>query len=100
MREKIDRLLVMLTSWGCDKWVHLVAALVAAWVVSAAVNAVCLMAGCSIHRSVIGLVGVVASAILFILKEVYDKRTQDLFDKQDLTASFVGCALFYIVYCV
>ncbi len=100
MREKIDRLLVILTSWGCDKWVHLVAALVVAWAVSTVVKSICLMTGCRPSRSIIGLVGVVVSAILFILKEVYDKHTQDLFDKQDLTASFVGCALFYIVYCV
>ncbi len=91
---------MLLTSWGCDKWVHLVAALVVAWVISTVVMVICLTAGYRPHRSVVGLVGVIVSAILFLLKEVYDKRTQDLFDKQDLTASYVGCALFYIVYCV
>ena len=100
MREKIDRLLMLLTSWGCDKWVHLVAALVVAWVISTVVMVACAVSGNGISRSVIGLTGVVGGAILSIVKEIYDKHTQDLFDKQDLTASFVGCALFYIVYCV
>ena len=98
--RKVDRLLDMLTSWGCDRWVHLVAALVVAWLFSTATMFLTSVAGIGMHRAVLGLVGVAGGVLLSLIKEIYDKRTQGLFDLNDLTAGFVGCALFYIIYSV
>jgi hypothetical protein len=98
--RKIDRLLDMLTSWGCDRWVHLVAALVVAWLTSTATMIVTSLAGMCVSRPILGIAGVAGGALLSLVKEIYDKRTQGLFDMSDLTAGFVGCALFFIIYSV
>ena len=98
--RKVDRLLDMLTSWGCDRWVHLVAALVVAWLTSTAMMAITSLAGMCVPRPILGIAGVAGGALLSLVKEIYDKRTQGLFDLNDLTAGFVGCALFYVIYCV
>lgn len=98
--RKVDKLLVLLTSFGCDRWVHLVMCLVASWATATAFNVVAMMSSLHTERVIAGLIGVLVGALIAILKEVYDYKTEELFDSADLSAGLIGVALFFIVYCV
>ena len=100
MREFFDKLLTVCRKWESDKWVHVVLFIVIPWAVATAVTVLGVLTGKPLVRVVAGLVGVVGGIAVALWKEWYDKRTQDLFDEQDLVASFVGVALFFIIYCV
>lgn len=94
----IDRLGNKLVSFGCDRWVHLVMCLAVSWL--GATVAGIAMGSQYEERPVVGLVGIAVGVIAGICKEVFDKLTTGKFDDGDLSADFVGVALFYIVYCV
>ena len=98
MREKLDELLIVLTSWGCDRWIHLVASLVIAWLIAVIITIGAIIAYQPIEHHVIGLISIVIAAALGASKEWYDLKTFGSFDMQDLAADFVGVALFFAVY--
>ena len=98
--RKIDRLGKLLVSFGCDRWVHLVVCLVVSWTAATLFNAIAVMVSQPTERVLAGLVGVAVGVVVAIAKEVYDKKTTNLFDEGDLAAGFVGIALFYLIYCV
>lgn len=99
--RKVDKLLTLLTSFGCDRWVHLTVCLVVSWLVATVANVAWLVITTHYtERAIVGLIGVLGGILLAIGKEIYDYKTEDLFDKTDLSASLIGVALFYVVYCV
>jgi low temperature requirement protein LtrA len=99
--RKVDKLLTLLTSFGCDRWVHLTVCLVVSWLVATVANITWFIATSHYtERAIVGLIGVLGGILLAIGKEIYDYKTGDLFDKIDLSASLIGVALFYVVYCV
>ena len=99
--RKVDKLLTLLTSFGCDRWVHLTVCLVVSWLVATFANVAWFVTTSQFaERAIVGLIGMLGGVILAISKEVYDYKTEDLFDKADLSASLIGVALFYVVYCV
>ena len=102
MRRFLDNLLTEFRRWDTDKWVHIVVFTVLSWVVAVVTWGILMITGFSLHaeRPVVGLVGVTAGIITAFWKEWYDKRTEDLFDKEDLAASFIGVAIFYVIYSI
>lgn len=99
--RKVDKLLTLLTSFGCDRWVHLTVCLVVSWLVATLANVAWLVITSHYtERAVVGLIGVLGGILAAFGKEVYDKKTTGLFDVRDLVADFVGMAIFYVVYCV
>lgn len=99
--RKVDKLLTLLTSFGCDRWVHLTVCLVVSWLVATIANVAWFVTiSHYTERAIVGLIGVLGGTLLAIGKEVYDYKTENLFDKTDLSASLIGVALFYVVYCV
>ena len=99
--RKIDKLLLTLRSFGCDRWIHLVAGLFISWIGTVIVNVlVLILSSHGLERAVAGLAGVVVGIIAAFCKEVYDYKSGNIFDKLDLAASLIGIALFYAVYCV
>lgn len=94
----IDRFGNWLCSFGCDRWVHLVMCLAVSWL-GATVAGVA-MGSQYEERPVVGLAGIAVGVMVGICKEVFDKLTTGKFDDGDLSADFIGVALFYIVYCV
>ena len=100
MRKLFDDILMFCRRWEVDKWVHIVAAIIVAWVCSTITKSVCVLCGVVPNRVVMGLVGVACGAVAVILKDLYDKKTTNLFDEEDVAAGFVGLALYFIVYSV
>lgn len=99
--RKVDKLLTLLTSFGCDRWVHLIMCLVVSWLVATTANITWFVVTTQFaERAIVGLIGVLGGILLAIGKEIYDYKTEDLFDKTDLSASLIGVALFYVIYCV
>lgn len=99
--RKVDKLLTLLTSFGCDRWVHLTVCLVVSWLVATAANIAWLVITSQFaERAIVGLIGVLGGILAAFGKEIYDKKTTGLFDVGDLVADFVGMAIFYIIYCV
>lgn len=99
--RKVDKLLTLLTSFGCDRWVHLTVCLVVSWLVATVANVVWfVLTSQYAERAIIGLIGVLGGILVAIGKEIYDYETEELFDKSDLSASLIGVSLFYVVYCV
>ena len=94
----IDRFGNWLCSFGCDRWVHLVMCLAVSWL-GATVAGVA-MGSQYEERPVVGLAGIAVGVMVGICKEVFDKLTTGKFDDGDLSADFIGVALFYVVYCV
>ena len=95
-----DDLLTACRQWDVDAWVHILAFLLLAWVSATAVRILPMFFGLHVERPVAGLAGAAVSACAAIWKECFDRRTEDLFDRNDLAAGFVGIAIFYAVYCV
>ena len=98
MRDKLDELLLVLTSWGCDRWVHLVASLVIALLTAILIIIASAVTQCFIEHSVVGIISVLVTAAIGLLKELYDKKTIGLFDVDDLAADFIGAALFFAIF--
>lgn len=95
MRKVLDTLLTWLRQWESDKWIHVVAFLLLAWLVARLL--VC-CDGLAAHGGTIAtLIGAGVSALMAIGKEVYDKKTEGLFDWQDLWASWLGIGLFVMM---
>lgn len=92
MREKIDKLTKWLVSFGTDKYIHLLTAMIVAFV------AAFIFSLFGLHRAVNGLAGIVVGVIVSLAKEVYDEETTGLFDMKDLAADFIGLALFYVIH--
>lgn len=91
----MDTVLTFLRQWESDKWIHTVAFLLLAW-------AVARLTGCCDGIAAYGsavpkVIGAVVSAVLAVGKECYDKKTQGLFDRQDLWASWVGVGLYLMM---
>lgn len=98
MRDKLDELLLVLTSWGCDRWVHLVASLVIALLTAILIIIASAATQCFVEHSVVGIISVLVTAAIGLLKELYDKKTIGLFDVDDLAADFIGAALFFATF--
>lgn len=95
MRRLFDKILTLCRKWDTDKWVHIVLGLIVSWT-GATLSSLFL----GMPRPLIGLVGVAVGFLFCLWKECFDKKTEGLFDEEDLAAGFVGVALFYIIYCV
>lgn len=89
--RKIDKVLTWLRQWESDKWIHVVAFLLLAWMVGRLVS--CFDAVAAYETAI----GAAAAAVAAILKEKYDERTESLFDKQDLWASWLGVGLYVMM---
>ena len=100
MRKMFDDLLTACRQWDVDKYVHILVAIVLAWLASTAIRVLLIFFGIYLERPVAGLAGAAVAAAAIIWKECFDKRTTGLFDREDLAAGFVGIAIFYAVYCV
>lgn len=98
MRDKLDELLLVLTSWGCDRWVHIVASLVIALLTAILIIIASAATQCFVGHSVVGIISVLVTAAIGLLKELYDKKTIGLFDVDDLAADFIGAALFFAIF--
>ena len=98
MKDKLDELLLVLTSWGCDRWVHLVASLVIALLTAILIIITSAATQCFVEHSVVGIISVLVTAAIGLLKELYDKKTIGLFDVDDLAADFIGAALFFAIF--
>lgn len=98
MRDKLDELLLVLTSWGCDKWVHIVASLVIALLTAVVVIIASAVTGCFMSHTATGIISVITVVAVGVLKEIYDKKTIGLFDEEDLAANFIGAALFFAIF--
>lgn len=93
-REKWDRFVERLISFGVDKWMHIVLIMVIAWLASV----VFLPFGFS--RVVRGILAVLVGALVAIGKEVYDKKTTGVVEKKDLVADGIGLLLFFVIHVV
>lgn len=91
--RKIDKVLTWLRQWESDKWIHVVAFLLLAWAVGRITAAMV-----SQHTGILSTaIGAAAAAVLAVGKEWYDKRTESLFDMQDLWASWLGVGLYIMM---
>lgn len=98
MRKLLDTVLTWLRQWESDKWIHVVAFLLLAWV---ATRLLVCCDGLAAHDGTVAtLTGAGVSALMAVGKEVYDKQTEGLFDWQDLWASWLGVVLYLIIYFV
>lgn len=88
----MDTVLTFLRQWESDKWIHVVAFLLLAWAVARVLMCCDGIAACG--TALPKLIGAGVSAVLAVMKECYDKKTQDLFDRQDLWASWAGVGLY------
>ena len=88
-REKFDRFAEWLEAFGTDKWIHVIAVMVVAWVVATVVSVF------GLPRAFNGLIGIAAAIVAGVWKEAYDKRTTGY-----LVADGVGLVLFYLIYVV
>ena len=93
-REKFDKFAEWLESFGTDKWIHVIAVMMVAWVVATVVSIF------GLPRAFNGLMGVAAAIVAGVWKEAYDKRTTGLWDNKDIVADGVGMVLFYLIYVV
>ena len=93
-REKFDRFAEWLEAFGTDKWIHVIAVMVVAWVVATVVSVF------GLPRAFNGLIGIAAAIVAGVWKEAYDKRTTGLWDNKDLVADGVGALLFVAAYCL
>ena len=102
MRNLFDKILTICRKWDTDKWVHIVAFLLTAWIIATVARIFLQTIGCPLYgeRAVTGLAGLAVGIPLAVWKELFDKKTSNLFDREDLAASFTGLAIFYVVYCV
>lgn len=88
----MDTVLTWLRQWESDKWIHLVAFLLLAWLVARTL--LCCDAIAAHGTALPKVIGAGVSALMAILKEWYDWRTEQLFDRQDLWASWLGVGLY------
>lgn len=100
MRKLFDNILTLCRKWESDKWVHVVLFIIVSWFFATIASAIGVFIEKPLARPIAGLVGVAFGSAFSIWKECFDKRTEGLFDEQDLVASFSGVAIFYIIYCV
>lgn len=98
MRKFFDNLLTLCRQWDSDKWAHIVGAIIVAWIVATISKVIMLAMGMEYQRVIPGLCGAAIASLGCIWKEWFDKRTEDLWDGQDLSAGFVGVAIFIIIY--
>lgn len=98
MRKWVDNLLGVLTSWGCDRWVHLVASLAIALLLTVVFNIVIAIAFSCRGTIVVGLISTILTVLIGFIKELWDKNTTGLFDIHDFAADCIGAALFFIIY--
>lgn len=91
MRKLFDTVLTFLRQWESDKWIHVVAFLLLAWAVGRCVGFF------GVPDMLSKVIGAVVSAALGVAKECFDKRTENLFDRQDLWASWSGVAIYILV---
>lgn len=95
MRTLFDTVLTFLRQWESDKWIHTIAFLLLAWAVARVL--MCCDGIAAYGTAVPKIIGAVVSAALAVGKECYDKKTQGLFDRQDLWASWVGVGLYLMM---
>lgn len=93
-REKWDKFVERLISYGVDKWMHIVLLMVIAWVASV------LFLPFGFSRVVRGIIAVLVGAAVAIGKEVYDKKTTGVVEKKDLVADGIGLLLFFVIHVV
>lgn len=91
----MDTVLNWLRQWESDKWIHVVAFLLLAWLVARLTG--CCDGIAAYGTAVPKIIGAGVSALMAVLKEWYDWRTEQLFDRQDLWASCLGDALYLIM---
>ena len=91
----MDTVLTWLRQWESDKWIHVVAFLLLAWLVARLTG--CCDGFAAYGTAVPKVIGAVVSAVLAVGKEWYDWRTEQLFDRQDLCASWLGVGLYLIM---
>lgn len=90
-RGKWDEFVVWLVAFGVDKWMHIVLIMVVAWLVSL----VFLPFGLS--KAARALLGVLAGIAVGIGKELYDKKTTGVVEKNDLIADGIGLVLYFLI---
>ena len=91
----MDTVLNWLRQWESDKWIHVVAFLLLAWLVARLTG--CCDGIAAYGTAVPKIIGAGVSALMAVLKEWYDWRTEQLFDRQDLWASCLGVGLYLIM---
>lgn len=91
----MDTVLTWLRQWESDKWIHVVAFLLLAWLVARLTG--CCDGIAAYGTAVPKVIGAVVSAVLAVGKEWYDWHTEQLFDRQDLWASWLGVGFYLIM---
>lgn len=91
----MDTVLTFLRQWESDKWIHTIAFLLLAWAVARVL--MCCDGIAAYGTTLPKVIGAGVSALMAILKECYDKKTQGLFDRQDLWASWVGVGMYLMM---
>lgn len=91
----MDTVLTFLRQWESDKWIHVVAFLLLAWAVARGL--MCCDGIAAYGTALPKIIGAGVSALMAVLKECYDKKTQGLFDRQDLWASWFGVGLYLMM---
>lgn len=95
MRRLMDTVLTFLRQWESDKWIHTIAFLLLAWAVARVL--MCCDGIAAYGTALPKVIGAGVSALMAVLQECYDKKTQGLFDRQDLWASWVGVGLYLMM---
>ena len=97
----ITRFLREITIWlvvqGIDTYLHILATMFVAWVVTAVLTVFQLADVFYLERPLSGLIGLIVAIIAGVVKERIDEKSGGL-STHDLNCDFIGGAFFYLIY--
>ena len=93
--QKIVKWLVGL---GIEFYLHMLATMFVAWVVTAVLTVFQLAEVFYLERPLSGLIGLIVAIIAGVVKERMDEKSGSGFSMHDLNCDFIGGAFFYLIY--
>lgn len=98
----ITRLLKKITAWlveqGIDTYLHILATMFVAWVVTAVLTVFQLAEVFYLERPLSGLIGLIVAIVAGVVKERIDEKSGSGLSTHDLNCDFIGGAFFYLIY--
>lgn len=98
----ITRLLKKITAWlvaqGIDTYLHILATMFVAWVVTAVLTVFQLAEVFYLERPLSGLIGLIVAIVVGVVKERLDEKSGSGLSTHDLNCDFIGGAFFYLIY--
>lgn len=92
MRKFIDKVAAWFTSFGIDKYLHILAVLIICGIVGQ------ITFFCGAPRILAGCIAVAVGMIAGFTKEFIDARTTHVVDPKDYVADLIGAILFFLIF--